>query len=72
MEGTFTDWKTICVVILEGTILAPAIYVADVPRMPGIEISQFADDTAASTSITQSKASRYIYLILNHGYTNGI
>jgi hypothetical protein len=53
------------------------ICVADVFRRPGIEISQFADDTAASTSnnninyaINNLRIYIYIHTILNIGYTS--
>jgi hypothetical protein len=53
MEGTFSDWKTARAGVPQGAVLDPLlcnIHVGDIPRRPGIEITQFADDTAACTS----------------------
>jgi hypothetical protein len=53
MERPFSDWKPIRADMPQGVILASLlynIYVADILRRPRIEISQFADDTAAYTS----------------------
>jgi hypothetical protein len=55
IEGKFSEWKPVRAGVLQGTVLAPLLYnmyihVADIPRMPGKEISQFANDTAAVIS----------------------
>jgi hypothetical protein len=50
---------------IEGPVVAPLlcnVYVADIPRRPVIEISQFADDTAAFTSNkNMNNLRRYTY-----------
>jgi hypothetical protein len=53
VERTVFDWKPERAGIPQGAVLAPLLYntyVVVIPRIPGIEISQFADDTAAYTS----------------------
>jgi hypothetical protein len=53
MEETFSEWESIRAGVPQDAVLALLlynIYVVDIPRRPEIEISQFADDTAAFTS----------------------
>jgi hypothetical protein len=53
LESHFSDWKPLHAGVPQGSILAPLlynVYVSDIFRRPGIEILQFADDTAAYTS----------------------
>jgi hypothetical protein len=60
-----SKWREIRAGAPQGAVLAPLLYVADIPRKPGIETSQFADDTATFTSnkninYAVSKFQRYI------------
>lgn len=50
MERYFSEWKTIRASLPQGSDQASLLYnvcVADISKLPGIEVSQFADDTAA-------------------------
>jgi hypothetical protein len=76
MEWKFSEWQPVRGEVTQGRSSGPLLYnalAADVPRKPGIETPQYADDIAAftpiKTLITQSTTCRDIYLILNHGYT---
>jgi hypothetical protein len=69
IEGKLSEWKPISAGVPQRVVLAPLVYnivyVADISRRPGIEISQFADDSAAFTSkeninYTVNKLQRYI------------
>jgi hypothetical protein len=79
MEAKLCEWKPIRAGVPHCALLSSLLYnicVADVPRRPGIKISQLDDDTAAFTANNNinyavNNLRIYIYIILDFGYTSG-
>jgi hypothetical protein len=72
MEGQFSEWKSLRAGVPQGLSrpLCCTIYVADIPKRPGIEILKFADDIAAFTPNKNINYAVSNLQILKNGHTN--